>query len=127
MGIFKFIVQETAIKAAENVALKTAEVVADYLEKNECSRENSGIVYYKVPTNADEYIGEDKETVFGELKAYGFNNIVLLPRKDLIKGWLNKDGEVIQVKINGKNDFRKNQKFPIESRIVIEYHTFRDK
>ncbi|MBQ3023424.1 MAG: hypothetical protein IJD91_08905 [Clostridia bacterium] len=68
MGIFKFIVQETAIKAAENVALKTAEVVADYLEKNECSRENSGIVYYKVPTNADEYIGEDKETVFGELK-----------------------------------------------------------
>ncbi len=123
MGLFN-LVKETAIKAAENVALKTAEVVTNYIEKRDTKNENPGITYYKVPTDACDYIGMDKDTVFYELKAYGFKNIVFQPKRDLIKGWINKDGDVVEVRINGKNDFEKNQKFPSESRIVIEYHTF---
>ena len=139
MGILKFIVQKSAIKAAENIAVMAADTVNNYVDKKHIktkepkkgkarkeSDENPGIVYLKVPTGADDYIGEDKDTAFFELKAYGFENIVLLPKKDLVTGWLNKDGEIISVKINGKSDFKKNSKFPAMSRITIEYHTFRE-
>ncbi len=140
MGILKFIIQKSAIKAAENIAIIAADTVNNYVDKKQIKTkvtkkakapketdENPGVVYYKVPTAADDYIGEDKDTAFFELKAYGFENIVLLPKKDLVTGWLNKDGEIISVKINGKSDFKKNSKFPARSRVTIEYHAFRDK
>ena len=135
MGILKFIIQKSALKTAENIAGIAADTVNNYVDKKQIktkitkaskeTNENPGIVYYKVPTDADDYIGEDRDTAFFELKAYGFENIVLLPKKDLVTGWLNKDGEIISVKINGKSNFKKNAKFPAMSRITIEYHTFR--
>lgn len=62
-----------------------------------------------------------------ELSAYGFNNIALFPKKDLIKGWLIKDGEVENIMINGKEKFKKNQRFESNVRVVITYHTLKNK
>ena len=140
MGILKFIIQKSALKTAENIAVIAADAINKYADKKQEaevkeakqiknhkeSDENPGIVYFKVPTAGSDYVGKDKDVAFYELKAYGFENIVLLPRKDLIAGWLNKDGEIISVEINGKSNFKKNSKFPAMSRITIKYHTFRD-
>ena len=45
--------------------------------------------------------------------------------KDLIKGWIVKDGSVEKVTIDGKAAFKRNEKFRINAPIVIQYHTFK--
>lgn len=78
-----------------------------------------------VPRSSEDYCSMNYEDVQAELSAYGFTNIAVLPKKDLIKGWLTKNGEVESVAISGKTDFRKKAKFMPGERVVITYHTFK--
>ena len=134
-SIMKTVIANTIIETAGNVTEKVLEVsvqhetnrIAKQEIKSSKSNSSSEILMLKIPSSSDDYIGKNYMDVVGELNAYGYKNIVLMPKKDLFNGWLVKDGEIEEITINGKEHFRKNAKFPSESRIVIVYHTFRDK
>lgn len=126
MGILDKMVNTLAkkvmIDTAVNAAVKTVGAVGDYNNK----RENVESNIIKVPNSSENYFGMNFQDVQNELTAYGFTSIALLPKRDLVNGWLTKDGAVEEVSINGKNDFKQKSKFPAGAHIVITYHTFRD-
>lgn len=126
MGIFDKMINTIAnkvmIDTAVNAAVKTASTVADYNIK----RERAGSKIIRVPNSSDHYFGMNYKNAQDELTAYGFINIALLPKRDLIKGWLTKDGAIERVSINGKTEFKEKGKFPADAQVVITYHTFRD-
>ena len=43
---------------------------------------------------------------------------------DLVTGWINEEGEVAKVSINGVTNFSNYDKFSPESEIVISYHSY---
>lgn len=88
-----------------------------------CSDEQDPNVL-KVNKSSDEIIGENYQTVIPELKEAGFTNIDTKELDDLITGWLTKDGEIEEIKINGKTEFGANDSFKKDSKVVITYHTF---
>ena len=47
--------------------------------------------------------------------------------KDLVTGFITKDGSVEKVSINGDSDFEEGDIFPEEAAVVVTYHTFGDK
>ena len=116
------IVKKVMIDTAVNAAVKTAGAVADYKSK----KESFEIEKISVPNSSEHYIGMNYKNVQDELLAYGFTNIVSLPKNDLINGWLTKDGAVERIAINGRTEFSTKNRFPSDVRIVITYHTFRD-
>ncbi len=126
MGIFDKMINTVAkkvmIDTAVNAAVKTVGAVADYNSKREYM--DSKII--KVPNSSSHYFGMNYKDAQEELTAYGFTNIALLPKRDLIKGWLTKDSAVEEVSINGKTEFKEKNKFPADVSVVITYHTFRD-
>lgn len=111
--------KKVLIDAAGEAVLKTARVAMEH--EGVCVTRPS----VKVPKSADSFIDLSYEEVEEELRAHGFVNIVLFAKKDLIKGWMTKVGAVEEVSIAGKTNFRKGQKFPADSRIVITYHALR--
>ena len=61
------------------------------------------------------------------LRELGFTEIYEKAIKDLIVGWVKKDGSVEKVTIGSMCPFRRNSVFPYDTKIVIEYHTFKRK
>lgn len=123
------VAKKVMIDTAVNAAVKTVGAVADYNSKREyadLNRAPSGKQLIRVPNSSAHYFGRNYIDAQDELTAYGFTDIALLPKRDLIKGWLTKDGAVEEVSINGKTEFKEKNKFPADVRIVITYHTFRD-
>jgi hypothetical protein len=80
----------------------------------------------EIPINYSSIEFEEKnyQDVVVELQKNGFINIKTEPKKDLVFGWLTKDGEVDNVKINGIDDFSRGTKFPEDANIIVTYHTF---
>lgn len=64
------------------------------------------------------YVGD----MFQEL---GFTEIYERPIKDLITGWITKDGSVENIYIANSDSFKKNSSYEYDVKIVIEYHTFK--
>ena len=87
--------------------------------------DNFNVKYIHVKGRYD-YIGKPCELVVEELMASGFTDIQTFENKDLIKGWIAKEGDVSGIWINGKCDFENGDDFPSDARVVIEYHVFRD-
>lgn len=62
------------------------------------------------------------------LQALGFTEIYEKPIRDLVTGWIKKDGAVEKITIGEENhSFKKNSVFPFDIEIIIEYHTFKKK
>lgn len=59
------------------------------------------------------------------LEKYTLTNLVSL--RDLVTGWVKKDGTVEKVTIGEIYPFKKNSVFEYDTKIVIEYHTFKKK
>ena len=94
---------------------------------NEISRQlNNDIPMIRIPFSAQDYYRKNYEQVFDEMEAYGFKEIVLLEQKDLRMGLLTRQGSVESISIDGKADFKKNQRFKETARVIITYHTFED-
>ena len=66
-------------------------------------------------------------TVINKLKELGFTEIYEKPIKDLITGWIKKDGTVEKVTIGKTYPFKRNSVYPYDVKITIEYHTFKNK
>lgn len=126
MGLFDTIIKTAATKAIIGAGGDaTVKIIGAAIEAHE-QASNKALEKISIPRSSEDYHGMNFEDIQAELKAYGFTNIALLQKKDLIKGWLTKDGEVESVTIGGKDRFRKKAKFSSNERIVITYHTFRD-
>jgi hypothetical protein len=78
----------------------------------------------KVSKSSDVMGRENYKKAISELKKTGFTNIKTKALDDLITGWLTKDGEIEKIEINGETEFKANDSFPKDSKIVITYHTF---
>lgn len=59
------------------------------------------------------------------LQDLGFESVKKYPIKDLVTGWLIKDGSVERVTIAGNDNFKANSTYPYDAKIVIEFHTFK--
>ncbi|MDD7282054.1 hypothetical protein [Floccifex sp.] len=107
---------------------KICETAVDTVDKGmqELNRQlDPNVKRIRVPSDASQYYHRNYEEVFDEFEAYGFKDIVLLEQKDLTFGVFVHDGAVEQVSIDGKANFKQNQRFDENSRVVIIYHTFR--
>lgn len=80
----------------------------------------------KMPCSMSDYKGEHYEEVVQELEDLGFYNIETAEKKDLVTGWITKDGEVYKVSIDGDSDFDEGDIFPEDAEVVVTYHTFKD-
>lgn len=62
-----------------------------------------------------------------KLQELGFTEIYEHPIRDLVTGWVKKDGAVEKITIGDVYPFKKNSVFTYDTKIVIEYHTFKKK
>jgi hypothetical protein len=78
----------------------------------------------QIPNNEDELVGENYKTIRKEFKKNGFTNIEVHPKRDLITGWITKNGEVSSVRIGGKKDFSYHDWIDKDTKVKIVYHAF---
>ena len=76
------------------------------------------------PISSSEMISMNYEELESLLYDSGFEEIQSIPDEDLIVGWINKDGEVFKVSIDGRYSFNVNSLFSPSAQVVIQYHTF---
>lgn len=69
----------------------------------------------KVPMSAKKYRGENYEVVVQQLEDAGFENVESKAIKDLVTGWMTKDGEVESVSIVGDTGFEEGEIFSKDS------------
>ena len=60
-----------------------------------------------------------------KLQELGFTEIYEHPLRDLVTGWVKKDGSVEKVTIGNVYPFKKNSIFEYDTKITIDYHTFK--
>ena len=72
---------------------------------------------------------EDKKyhEIVEELEEKGFVNIQLQRLNNLLNGWINKEGTIKSISINGKDDFSETESFYHDVPIIIVVYTFSDK
>lgn len=100
---------------AEDMIPYDTEIVISYHEKKEIA----------LPFNA-RYCRRKNFTEIGDqLQSLGFTEIYERPIKDLTTGWVVKDGSIEKVTVGGNDAFKKNAIYAYDTKIVIEYHTFK--
>lgn len=80
----------------------------------------------KTPSDANAQEGRDYHDVKKDFKKAGFKNIKLKKHKDLVTGWVTKDGEVESVSVDGDDNYSSDTWYPSDTKIIITYHTFPD-
>ncbi len=73
-----------------------------------------------MPVSVKEYVGQSKEEAIATFQNLGFQNIKTL--KMTQKGLMVKDGQVLDVLINGISGFEMCDWYPIDAEIVVEYY-----
>lgn len=88
-------------------------------------------VYYhsarvlQIPVSERDARGLDAEVVSKMFADAGFENIVLSEKNDLVFGWVNEEGAVSAVRINGAKGFDEGDDCSADAEVLIEYHAFR--
>lgn len=80
-----------------------------------------------IPFSAKQVRKKNCEDIISNLKDVGFTNIHRKEIDDLVTGWINKDGSIQNILINGNHAFLGNQSYNYDAEIVVEYHTFTKK
>lgn len=80
----------------------------------------------QMPMSDYYYTGKDFTIIVKQLEELGFNNITTQVVKDIVTGFLVKDGEVEEVIINGNNNFEENEIFKKDAEVIVVYHTYTD-
>lgn len=121
------IVIDAAVKATKYISKEVVHGLADHGTKAVVKDfEVKAKKKVSIPSAAISYYHRNYEEVKRELEAYGFENITLLERKDLMTGVLTPKGAIEEISIDGKANFRKNAKFRSDARVVIIYHELRE-
>ena len=79
-----------------------------------------------IPESSRYYKGLHYSQAVQELQDAGFQNIRTQKIDDLIIGFLDKEGDVERVSINGDTDFQEGDIFPKDAVVVVTYHVFKD-
>lgn len=76
-----------------------------------------------IPYSAKSLRKQNCQAVYEQLQELGFTNLHKCPKKDIVLGWLSKEGEVEEVCIAGNNRFKENTTYKFDVEITIRYHT----
>lgn len=76
-----------------------------------------------IPYSAKSLRKQNYQAVYEQLQELGFTNLYKCPKKDVVLGWLSKEGEVEEVCIAGNNRFKENTTYKFDVEILIRYHT----
>ena len=87
-----------------------------------CSSEDDGKIH--MPFGANDYDGVNYQEIVSQLEEAGFTNVREEPLGDLVTGWLNDEGEVDEVSVDGDTVFSTDSKYLPDVEIVVSYHTF---
>lgn len=104
-----------------------------YFEDNDVFREDVEVIitYHEkreiiLPYSEQNYKGKNYIYVEDQLKELGFSQIYECKIKDLITGWIVKDGSVEKVVIGEQEEvIRQNHSYLYDLKIVVYYHTKR--
>ena len=78
-----------------------------------------------VPMSSKEAKGSNYEIVVNAFKECGFIDVEIDEKKDIITGWLTKEGEVDSVLIGNTKKFSSEDEFKPNEKVIVTYHTFR--
>lgn len=81
----------------------------------------------RTPGGSSYHEGRDYKDVVSDFEDNGFTNIDTEKLEDLITGWITKDGEVESVSVDYDVDYTANEWYPNDVKVIITYHTFREK
>ena len=87
-----------------------------------CSSEDDGRIH--MPFGGNDYDGANYQEIVSQLEEAGFTNVRKEPLGDLVTGWLNDEGEVDEVSVDGDTVFSTDSKYFPDVEIVVSYHTF---
>lgn len=116
-AIEQILVDGNSFFEAFNKFQYNTEIIITYHEKKEIT----------IPFSANSMYKLNYVEVSHRLKSLGFTEIYECPIQDLKIGWLIKDGSVEKVSMAGDNSFKKDSVYQYDTKIVIEYHTFKSK
>lgn len=98
----------------------------------ECYLQNSAPIvleYYAltipIGDSASSIKGDQYNIVVSKLKDLGFTNIELRRADNLINGWITPEGSIQSISVNYISDFKENDVFYYDARIVIVVNTFK--
>lgn len=80
----------------------------------------------KTPSGSSIQSGKDYKDVIKDFEEQGFTNVKTEKIEDLITGWLTEDGEVEEVSVGGNVDYSPDEWMPVDTEILIKYHTFEE-
>lgn len=127
LGLLDYLAKTTIKTASQKALIHTAgEAIGTIIEKSQNSSRPARPTLYGVPDSSANLVNKDYQEVAEMFRAYGFMNISLVPKPDLINGWLTKDGSVESVSVGGKREFKKKATFTPNVPVVITYHTFKN-
>lgn len=75
-----------------------------------------------IPYSAKSLRKQNYQAVYEQLQELGFTNLHKCPKKDIVLGWLSKEGEVEEVCIAGNNRFKENTTYKFDVEVLIHYH-----
>lgn len=91
-----------------------------------CGREpNNHEGEAKTPSESSVQSGNDYKDVINDFEDQGFTNVKTEKIEDLITGWITADGEVEEVSVGGNVDYSPDEWIPVDTEVVIKYHTFK--
>ena len=103
--------QELAAHQAELARLKDEEIAASHLAMGEVRMPNISM-------------SGDARDVMKKLRDAGFINIVDQPKHDLILGNNHSQYEIVEITVDGAPSFRTGEWYPLDTEIVVSYHTY---
>jgi hypothetical protein len=108
-----------------NVETKKKNLDQPQKEKYKVERVKQDDGRIKAPC-VEELLGQHYLKVRAAFVGAGFEDVSYILKKDLVKGWIRKDGEVSEISINGRTEIGRRAKFLPTSPVVIVYHAFRE-
>lgn len=89
-----------------------------------CSGESDAADQIRMPASSADFSGENYRDVVDDLEEAGFTNVETKALGDLVTGWLNKDGSVEEVGVDGDSVFSTDSRYPRDVEIEVSYHSF---
>jgi hypothetical protein len=89
-----------------------------------CGEGNESDGKISMPSSASVLEGQNYEEVIADLEKAGFRNVEAKPLGNLITGWLNDEGEVEEVAVDGSTSFSGDDRYAKDVEIIVSYHSF---
>lgn len=97
--------------------------IVGFISSSACPKDSDLTTYLQeipMPEASKYYIGKDVDDVQTAILELGYTNVKTA--KITQKGLLVKDGQVLNIRINGSDGFNMCEWYPVDSDIVIEYY-----